>query len=191
MNLLLDILQAAGVAAAIGIRPFLPALLLAVLAAANLGVDFDGTSFAFLESPVWMGVMAAGLVASVVGRKAFEAGVGAQVITGVGAVLAALEFAGQLDDRFDVWWPGLIVGPLLAVLATLSASGLFGRVRARLDAATQATLPVYAEGIALALAGLSVLAPPVGLVGVVGAVVLLRGGKRREGEKYAGLRILR
>lgn len=191
MNLLLDILQAAGVAAAIGVRPFLPALLLGVLAAANLGVDFDGTSFAFLESPVFIGAMGGAFVASIAGRKALETGNGALIITGVGAVLAALAFAGQLDDRFDVWWPGVIAGPLVAILATLSASGLFGRVRTRLDAATQATLPYYAEGIALALAGLSVVAPPVGLAGVIGAVVLLRGGKRREGEKYAGLRILR
>lgn len=191
MNLLLDILQAAGVAAAIGVRPFLPALVVGVLAAADLGVDFDGTSFAFLESPVWIAAMAVLLVASLVGRKALEAGAAAQAMTAVGAVLAALEFAGQLDDRFDVWWPGLVAGPLLAVLATLAASGLFGRVRARLDAATASTLPLYAEAIALALAGLSVAAPPVGLVGVGLCVFLLRGGKRREGEKYAGLRILR
>ncbi len=61
----------------------------------------------------------------------------------------------------------------------------------RLDSATATTLPAYAEAIALVLAALSVLLPPVGLVGVVMAVVLLRGGKRRDGEKYAGLRILR
>jgi hypothetical protein len=191
MNLLLDILQAAGVAAAIGIRPFLPALVVGGLAAADLGVDFDGTSFAFLESPVWLAALAILLIASLVRRQAFEDGRGAQLMTLVGAVLAALEFAGQLDDRFDVWWPGLIAGPLLAVFATVVASGLFGRVRARLDAATASTLPLYAEGIAVALAGLSVLAPPIGLVGIGGSAVLLRGGKRREGEKYAGLRILR
>jgi hypothetical protein len=191
MNLLLDILQAAGVAVAIGIRPFLPALVVGVLAAANLGVDFNGTDFAFLESPVWLGVMAVALIASVAARQRFEAGRGAQAMTTVGVILAALLFAGQLDDRFDVWWPGLIAGPLLALLATIAASGLFARVRTRLDTATAATLPAYAEAIALALAGLSVLAPPVGLAGVILCVVLLRGGRRREGEKYAGLRILR
>jgi hypothetical protein len=191
MNLLLDILQASGVAVAIGIRPFLPALVVGILGAANLGVDFDGTAFAFLESPVFLAVMLGAFIASVAGRQALQEGSGAQAITLVGAALAAIFFAGQLDDRFDIWWPGLIAGALLAGLATVAASGLFGRVRTRLDTATAATLPVYAEGIAVALAALSVLLPPVGLVGVVMAIVLLRGGKRREGEKYAGLRILR
>lgn len=191
MNLFLDILQAAGIAVAIGVRPFLPTLLLGFLAAANLGVDFEGTTLSFLESPIWIGAMGGAFVASLFGREALQEGSGAQIITAVGAIIAALAFAAQLDDRFDIWWPGLVAGPLLALLATLSASGLFGRVRARLDASTAATLPIYAEVIALALAGLSVLAPPVGLVAVVLALILLRGGKRREGEKYAGLRILR
>ena len=191
MNLLLDILQAAGVAAAIGFRPFLPALLVGLLAAANLGVDFDGTAFAFLESPVWVGVMGGALAASVAGRAALQEGRGAQAVTVAGALIAAVLFAGQLDDRFDLWWPGLIAGPLLAVLATVAASGLFARVRGRLDAKTAKTLPAYAEVIALVIAGLSVLIPPFGLVAVVLCVVLLRGGRRREGEKYAGLRILR
>jgi hypothetical protein len=37
----------------------------------------------------------------------------------------------------------------------------------------------------------SVLFPPLALVGIGLLVFLLLGGRRREGEKYAGLRILR
>src|ERR1700710_682964 len=48
-SFLFDLLQGAGIAAAIGIRPFLPVLLVGALAAANLGIDFGGTDFAFLE----------------------------------------------------------------------------------------------------------------------------------------------
>jgi len=191
MDLLFDILQAAGVAVAIGIRPFLPALLLGVLAAANLGVDFDGTTFSFLESPMFIGAMVGAFIGSIAGRGELQAGRGAQAITAVGAVLAAVLFAGQLDDRFDTWWPGVPAGALLAVLATVAVSGMLGRVRARLDASTASTLPAYAEAIALGVAGLCVLAPPLGAVAVAGSVFLMRGGQRREGEKYAGLRILR
>ncbi len=49
MEFVLDLLQGAGIAAAIGIRPFLPVLLVGALASADLGIDFDGTDFAFLE----------------------------------------------------------------------------------------------------------------------------------------------
>ncbi|MBA3233006.1 MAG: hypothetical protein H0T17_03510, partial [Propionibacteriales bacterium] len=52
-------------------------------------------------------------------------------------------------------------------------------------------LPVYAEGVALAAAGLSILFPPLALLVVGGLVWLMSGGRRRAGEKYAGLRILR
>ena len=76
--------------------------------------------------------------------------------------------------------------------------GLLGLARPhgprRADASTPrapATLFLYAEGFALALAGLSVLAPPIGLLGVAFLIWLLLGGRRREGEKYAGLRSLR
>ena len=50
MDFVLDLLQGVGLAAAIGVRPWLPMLLAGLLAAANLGIDFDGTDFAFLES---------------------------------------------------------------------------------------------------------------------------------------------
>ena len=55
----------------------------------------------------------------------------------------------------------------------------------------QGTLPLYAEGAALLAAGLSVLFPPLALVVVAVLAWLLVGGRRRAGEKYAGLRILR
>ncbi|MET0770231.1 MAG: hypothetical protein ABW081_09975, partial [Solirubrobacteraceae bacterium] len=68
---------------------------------------------------------------------------------------------------------------------------LFERVRARLDSEAQGALPLYAEGAALLGAGLSVLFPPLAVLIVAGLVWLLLGGRRRQGEKYAGLRILR
>ena len=49
MDFVFDLLQGAGIAAAIGIRPFLPVLLVGALAAGDIGIDFDGTDFAFLE----------------------------------------------------------------------------------------------------------------------------------------------
>jgi len=45
--------------------------------------------------------------------------------------------------------------------------------------------------VAVVLAALAILIPPISIVAVVFFVWLLAGGRRREGEKYAGLRILR
>ena len=50
MRLFLDICQGLGLGAAAGVRPFLPALLTGALASGDLGVDFDGTKYRFLES---------------------------------------------------------------------------------------------------------------------------------------------
>src|SRR4051812_29992669 len=50
MDFVLYLFQGIGLAASIGVRPFLPVLLTGVLASADLGLDFDGTDFAFLEA---------------------------------------------------------------------------------------------------------------------------------------------
>jgi hypothetical protein len=191
MRLLLDVLQGVGVSAATGIRPFLPALLVGALAADDLGVDFDGTSFAFLESPWFLLLLAVGLVASVLLRGRLEDGPGRDVLRAIGVALGALLFAATLDDRFDVWWPGLIGGILCAAFAAAVATAFFRRVRTRLDPDAAGALPIYAESAAVVAAGLSVLFPPFAVVVVGFLIFLLRGGKRREGEKFAGLRILR
>ena len=52
-------------------------------------------------------------------------------------------------------------------------------------------LPVYADGASLVLAALSVAAPPLSLVALAVCLWLLFRRRRREGEKYAGLRVLR
>ena len=52
-------------------------------------------------------------------------------------------------------------------------------------------MPLFAEGFGVVLAVLSVVAPPVGLVGLLFLLWLLIAGRRRADQKYAGLRILR
>jgi uncharacterized membrane protein len=191
MKLILDLLQGAGVASATGVRPFLPPLLYGLLATDDLGVDFDGTAFSFLEAPWFLVLLGVLLVVTVLVRSRFESGPGERVLVAVAVVLGALQGAGTLDDRFDVWWPGLILGAVFAALGARVASDLLARVRRRLDAEAAGALFLYAEAFALVLVGLSVLFPPLALLGIGLLVFLLLGGRRREGEKYAGLRILR
>ena len=192
MNLLLDLLQGLGIAAAVGIRPFLPVLLAGALAAADIGLDFDGTSFAFLEAwPFWVAVLVVTVIITVVDRNAPDRGPLVWLALLVALGLGALEAAGSVDDRSSVWWPGLIGGVLAAALGFYAARSLFGRVRRRLDPGAAAALPLYGEGTAVLAAGASILFPPLAILVIAGLLWLLRGGRRREGEKYAGLRILR
>src|SRR5215207_7189043 len=106
-------------------------------------------------------------------------------------ILGALLASGSIADGSETWWPGVPIGVAAASLGFLAARSLFERVRARLNTEAQSALPLYAEGAALLGAGLSVLFPPLAVLVVAVLVWLLLGGRRRQGEKYAGLRILR
>ena len=196
MDLVFDLLQGAGIAAAVGIRPFLPVLLVGALASRDLGIDFDGTSFAFLESPGFLlGAVVLVALTYVLTRRAatdaLDAGAGLVAFAAVALALGALEAGGSMEDRDNPVVLGIVGGVAAAALGFFASRSLFSRVRRRLDADTAGALPVYREGLALAAAGLSVLFPPLAVVVLVGLAFLLSGGRRREGEKYAGLRILR
>jgi hypothetical protein len=93
------------------------------------------------------------------------------------------------DDESIV--AGVIVGTLCAGLGYVVARDLLTRVRKRLDADAAGALTLYADGAGLAAAGASVLFPPLAVLVIGGLLALLVGGRRRAGEKYAGLRILR
>jgi uncharacterized membrane protein len=195
MKLVLDILQGLGLASATGLRPFLPALLAGALASGDVGLDFDGTAFAFLESPVWLLVLAVALVATVFVRKLLETPQGEAALAGIGIGLGALLCAASIDDRHDTWWYGLIAGAAVALLASTVSRSLFARVRARFAAAgdnqAAAALPWYGEAAGLVVAGASVLFPPLAVVAIGFLIALLVTGRRRSDQKYAGLRILR
>jgi hypothetical protein len=196
MDFLLDLLQGAGLAAAVGIRPFLPVLLAGALASADLGLDFEATDFSFLESWAFLlGVLVLVMLLDFAGRRAgrdaAERPPLLYALVVVALALGALLAAGSVADRSDAWWAGIVAGLACAALGFQAARSLFGRVRRRLDEQVAGALPVYAEGAALAAAGLSILVPPLAVLIIAGLVWLLAGGKRRAGEKYAGLRILR
>jgi hypothetical protein len=196
MDFTLDLLQGVGIAAAVGIRPFLPVLLVGALAAADLGIDFEGTDFAFLEqAPLLAAVLVLLAVATYATRRAgpsaTEVPPYVYAFGTLAVVLGALEAAGSLADRDHPIVPGLIVGALCAVLGFITARELLIRTRRRLDAEAASTLTLYAEGAGLLAAGLSVLFPPLALTVIAGLLALLFRGRRRSGEKFAGLRVLR
>ena len=196
MDFLLDLLQGAGIAAAIGIRPFLPMLLVGALAAANLGIDFGGTDFAFLEEAPALAIVLVMLALATFavrrsGPDAPERAPYVGIFAALAIVLGALQGAASLADHGHPILAGVIAGAACAALGFVAVRDLLTRTRRRLDAETAGTLPLYAEGAALAAAGVSVLFPPLALLVIAGLIALLVGGRRRSGEKYAGLRILR
>jgi hypothetical protein len=193
MDFAFDLLQGVGLAAAIGIRPFLPVLLAGALASADLGLDFDGTSFAALESwPFLLGVLVLVVATDFATRRG--ASERREIVAALGATavaLGAVVAAGSLADRDHPILPGIVLGAAAAALGFVAARSLFTRVARRLDAAAAGALPLYGEAAALAAAGLSILFPPLAVLVLAALAWLLVRGRRREGEKYAGLRILR
>jgi hypothetical protein len=196
MTLFLAICLGIGLALGVGLRPFLPALLVGALARGDLGIDFEGTDLSFLESPIFLLALLIGVIALIVaerraGADKVEAGPLGAAVAGIALGLGALYFAGALADEDYSWWPGIAGGLVCAALAAATARIFFRRTRARLDREAVGALPVYAEGAGVAIAGLSVLFPPLALVALAFLVWLLLGQRRREGRKYAGLRVLR
>lgn len=195
MSLVLDIGQGAGLASSSGVRPYLPPLLAGALARGNVGLDFSGTSYSFLERPWWLALMfALAVVSYLLERRRPGAASSRQVelVLGIlGLVFGALLFAGSLADEHYTSWPGLIGGAACAALAFAAVIGLLRRTRRRLDESAASFLTAYADLISLALAGLAILFPPISFLALAGFVLLLIAGRRASGQKYEGLRILR
>ncbi|HEX8123546.1 MAG TPA: DUF4126 family protein [Solirubrobacteraceae bacterium] len=196
MDTLFDICTGIGLGAAAGIRPFLPALVAGAAASADLLIDFEGTDLSFLEGPGWLLAVVLLLIGSVVlqrrlGSEQLERGPAGAALAGLALGIGALLFAGALADHSDTWWPGLAGGLACALVAQTTVRDLLARTRARLDPEAREALVLYADGASLPLAVLAVVAPPVSVLALAALIWLLVGGRRRAGEKYAGLRILR
>ena len=197
MHLAFDIFQGIGIAAAIGIRPFLPSVAAGLLAAAGVELHFDHTSYSFLQSVPFLLAMAICAVMLVV----LDQGVWAQTLrsrAGEGLLgivslgLGALFFAGSLVRDHHAAWPGWIAGVVCAAVGLAAARPFLSRLRSRLDDAAAAVgLPVISDGSALLIGVLSIVAPPLGLIALLALLWLLYVGRGRGDAKYAGLRILR
>ena len=192
MSVFLDTTTGMGLSGATGVRPYLPPLLAGVLARSDTGIDFDGTDWHFLESTgflaavVVLALIMYGVERSAPNRRAVELYSGT-----MGLVLGALLFAGALADGGSASWPGLIGGAICAALGWRAVGDLVERARGRLESGAAALLSVYADVAALVLAAIAVFVPPASILIIGAFVLLLLGGRRREGQKYAGLRVLR
>jgi hypothetical protein len=191
MSVFLDTTTGIGLAGATGVRPYLPPLLAGGLARGDVGIDFDGTDWRFLESTGFLvAVLGVGVLAYLAERSNRHRAV--EIFSGVvGLVLGALLFAGALASGDTDSWPGLVAGPICALLGWRAVGGLVERVRGRLEGGAAALLTAYADAVALLIAAVAIFVPPASLLAIAAFIFLLVGVRRREGEKYAGLRILR
>ena len=196
----------AGLAAACGLRPFIPVLLAGALATSKtLGVSFASHSFQFLHAGWWLLAAAAVLVLSYALQILLKLAPtiepsdrGKPVdplsasLAGLGLGAGALLFAGTLAAHGDAWWPGLVAGVLIAGLSQRAVWPVIVRARARLsDQVAREALTVYLDAIALVLAALTAALHPLGYVVVAALAWFAWRGRARGDEKYAGLRILR
>src|SRR5438445_4646749 len=119
VHLVFDIFQGIGVAAAVGIRPFLPALAAGVLGAADVQIDFAHSSYSFLQAAPFLLVMVIGVaLLGVSERRATRAALEnrwiALTLAAASLVIGALMFAGALAQDHYAVWPGLIGGVICA-----------------------------------------------------------------------------
>jgi hypothetical protein len=194
VHLAFDIFQGIGISAALGIRPYLPSLAVGGLAAGGVEIHFTHTQYHFLQAVPFLVVMvvAAVLLGILESRSTLDGRFRAPVLAAFSMVLGAMFFAGSLARGGYSPAPGFIGGLICAGVGLGASRPFLARLRSRLDTQSAGVgVPVIAEGSALLVAVLSVLAPPLGLVALLGLLWLLLSGRGREDTKYAGLRILR
>jgi uncharacterized protein DUF4126 len=194
VDLFLAISTGIGLALATGVRPFLPPLLAGVLARADLGLDFDSTDFAFLESVPFLAAMLV-LTAAVTARSFFPIRIPVALVAIAAVVLGALEFGGSLADESYAGGPGLAAGAVCALIGYAAATTFLGRAEARLtgrgDPGSSSLLAVYGDGAALLVAALAIVAPPLSYLALAFCAWTLVERRRRATRKYEGLRVLR
>jgi hypothetical protein len=196
----------AGLAAACGLRPFLPLLLAGALGSAGaLGVSFAHGDYSFLQSGWWLLAVTVTLVLAYAlqlllglaptidpGAELSRPDPLAAAVSGLSLGAGALLFAGTLATHGDASWPGLLGGILVAALAQRASGPVIAGARTRLaDRAAREALTVYLDAASLLLAALVALLHPLGYVAVALLAWFAWRVRSRGDEKYAGLRILR
>jgi uncharacterized protein DUF4126 len=188
MSLFLHICTGLGLALAAGIRPFTPAWLAGALAGSNVLFDFKGTDYAFLQSPLFLLVVALGFVASAMLRARAVR----ELVASAGIALGGLLFAAILAAHHDAAWPGLIGGVLAGALAQLASRQVLSGASERLrDGAARFAVFLYADAAALVLAAACWFAGPLALVALAFFGRLAWAQRNRASARFAGLRVLR
>ena len=129
--------------------------------------------------------VAAGMVAGAPGKRD---GIG-YLMLALAAIGAAIFFGASLASEDHPAWPGWPVGALIAAGTFYVIADFAAGAAQRAEGGDVIAVAIVVA--ALAVAGLSLLFGPVGLVALAGIVYLWLGRRRRAATKYEGLRTLR
>ena len=196
MDLFLAVCQGLGLAIAIGIGGALAALFASAMASLEAGFDPDGTDFEFITATWFLITLLAIVVLAVLARGREATRIPVLILL---SAAGAIAFAASLAEEGETAWPGLVLGAIAtfaaAVIALDVLEGAIARARSQGDdqkAADAAnTLQIGFAFGGMLIAALALFVPPVSLVAAAALLVLALGRRRRAGEKYEGLRILR
>lgn len=209
MDLTLAICQGLGLALAIGIGGPIAALFASMMGSLKVGFDPGGTDYSFITATWFLITLLALTVITVLARGREMARLPVVALLGAAGGLA---FAASLAEEGATAWPGLIIGALVtAGTAIVSAEVLDGAIRRAKaagagrggigrDAGDGTTLPeadaanaliVGFTVVGVVIAALALLVPPLALIVGLVVVAIAIGRRRKSGEKYEGLRILR
>jgi hypothetical protein len=141
----------------------------------------------FLATCQALGIaLAIGMLAGAIGPQGGISAVLEWVAAALGAAAAALSMSA--DDQTII--AGLVVGAIGGWLAARVVSSIVFGAAKRAEAGFGGVGFVVAA-VALVLAALSILLPPISLVALLGLGWLALARRRRSDRKYEGLRILR
>lgn len=209
MDLFLAICQGLGLALAIGIGGPIAALFASMMGSLKVGFDPEHTDYGFITATWFLITLLALTVITVIARGRESARIPVVVLL---AAAGALAFAASLAEAGEAAWPGLIVGALVTGATALVSSdvldGAISRAKAagagrggvgrdsgneggspEADAANVLIVGFTVAGVVIA--ALALLVPPVALLAGIAVLVVALGRRRKAGEKYEGLRILR
>lgn len=199
MDLFLAICQAIGLALAVGVGGLLAALFIAVMASLDGGIDTRGTDWEFIGSGWFIVTLFAANVATFYERRrerpAERSGLLARSVrtAGLAGVLGAVFGAASLAEQGEAAALGFVLGAVFGAGSALLAGEILegAQRRAAVAHAATGTLELIFALAGIAIAMLALFVPPASLLALVGLAVLGAGRRRRAGEKYEGLRVLR
>lgn len=218
MDTLLDVFTAFGVGAAAGLSPFVAIAAVVLLSALHVGVNPDGSDFSFFNDVVAVVVAALVLVQAFLadlsgGGLRFRIAADRRIHPSIHWLAAVVMggLAGSVVFVANDYDPviGTIVGVLGAALVAYGGSGFFGRVGERVKRSRDAkqkkneekgkekssgdtgAIALAVDLITIAAVLVSLLLPPLGLIVPLLVIVAMLGNRRKEQQKYEGLRTLR